>query len=118
MQSHSFDYDLLCIGSGPAGQRAAVQAAKFAKRVAVIERRGTLGGACVDTGTIPSKTLREAVLWIRAGQARSPAMSPGRPTAAELLERVAAEHVDVIAARPRSGMPIPSSFAPPTGHGN
>src|ERR1043166_8177383 len=90
MQSHSFDYDLLCIGSGPAGQRGAVQAAKFAKRVAVIERRGTLGGACVDTGTIPSKTLREAVLWIRAGQARSPAMSPVRPTAAELLERVAA----------------------------
>jgi NAD(P) transhydrogenase len=97
MQSHSFDYDLLCIGSGPAGQRGAVQAAKFAKRVAVIERRGTLGGACVDTGTIPSKTLREAVLWIRAGQARSPAMSPVRPTAAELLERVAA-----VVARERS----------------
>src|SRR6058998_3979898 len=82
-------YDLLCIGSGPAGQRAAVQAAKLGKRAVVIERRGTLGGACVDTGTIPSKTFREAVLWIRAAHARSSAMSVARPTAAELLERVA-----------------------------
>jgi NAD(P) transhydrogenase len=90
MTSNSFDYDLLCIGSGPAGQRGAVQAAKLGKRVAVIERRGTLGGACVDTGTIPSKTFREAVLWIRAAHARAPAMTPARPTAAELLERVAA----------------------------
>ena len=54
--------DLLCIGSGPAGQRAAVQAAKLGKRVVVIEKRRVVGGVCLDTGTIPSKTFREAVL--------------------------------------------------------
>lgn len=54
--------DLVVIGSGPAGQRAAVQAAKLGKRVAVIERRHDVGGVCINTGTIPSKTLREAVL--------------------------------------------------------
>ena len=58
----NFDYDLLCIGSGPAGQRAAVQAAKLGKKVAIIEKRRLVGGACLDTGTIPSKTFREAVL--------------------------------------------------------
>jgi NAD(P) transhydrogenase len=57
-----YDYDLICIGSGPAGQRAAVQAAKLGKRVAVIERQRWVGGVCVDYGTIPSKTFREAVL--------------------------------------------------------
>ncbi|MBN2319890.1 MAG: Si-specific NAD(P)(+) transhydrogenase [Acidobacteria bacterium] len=59
---NAFDYDLICIGSGPAGQRAAVQAAKLGKRVAVIERQRWVGGVCVDYGTIPSKTFREAVL--------------------------------------------------------
>ncbi len=58
----SYDYDLLVIGSGPAGQRAAIQAAKLSKRVAVTERRAVVGGVCINTGTIPSKTLREAVL--------------------------------------------------------
>jgi NAD(P) transhydrogenase len=57
-----FDYDLICIGSGPAGQRAAVQAAKLGKHVAVIERQRFVGGVCVDKGTIPSKTFREAVI--------------------------------------------------------
>lgn len=57
-------FDLLVIGSGPAGQRAAVQAAKLGKRVAVIEKRQVVGGVCVNTGTIPSKTLREAVLYL------------------------------------------------------
>jgi NAD(P) transhydrogenase len=55
-------YDLVVIGSGPAGQRAAVQAAKLGKSVAVIERRHDVGGVCINTGTIPSKTMREAVL--------------------------------------------------------
>jgi NAD(P) transhydrogenase len=54
-------YDLVCLGSGPAGQRAAVQAAKLRKRVAVVERRQVVGGVCVETGTIPSKTFREVV---------------------------------------------------------
>jgi len=55
-------YDLLVIGSGPAGQRAAIQGAKSGKRVALIERREVLGGASINTGTIPSKTMREAVM--------------------------------------------------------
>jgi NAD(P) transhydrogenase len=58
-----FDYDLLVIGSGPAGQRAAIQAAKIEKRVAIVERKAVVGGVCINTGTIPSKTLREAVLY-------------------------------------------------------
>lgn len=56
------DLDLLVIGSGPSGQRAAIQAAKLGKRVAVAERRDRLGGVSIHTGTIPSKTLRQAVL--------------------------------------------------------
>src|SRR5260370_32086102 len=59
-----YDYDLLVIGSGPAGQRAAIQAAKLNKRVAIVERRAVIGGVCINTGTIPSKTLREAVLHL------------------------------------------------------
>ncbi len=57
-------YDLVVVGSGPAGQRAAIQGAKAHKRVAVIEKREVVGGACINTGTIPSKTLREAVLHL------------------------------------------------------
>ncbi|HKY33633.1 MAG TPA: Si-specific NAD(P)(+) transhydrogenase [Candidatus Polarisedimenticolia bacterium] len=57
-------YDLLVIGSGPSGQRAAVQAAKLGKRTVLVERRQMVGGVCVNTGTIPSKTLREAVLYL------------------------------------------------------
>ena len=64
-------YDLIVIGSGPAGQRAAVQAAKLGKRVAVIERRREVGGVCINTGTIPSKTLREAVLDLSGLRQRS-----------------------------------------------
>src|SRR5208282_2800335 len=57
-------YDLVVIGSGPAGQRAAVAAAKIGKRVAVVEAREVVGGVCINTGTIPSKTMREAVLHL------------------------------------------------------
>ena len=57
-------FDLVVIGSGPAGQRAAIQAAKSGSRVALIERREVVGGACINTGTIPSKTMREAVLHL------------------------------------------------------
>lgn len=59
-----YDYDLIVIGSGPAGEKAAIQAAKLHKRVAVIEQGTQLGGACTHTATLPSKTLREAVLFI------------------------------------------------------
>jgi len=60
----NYDYDMLVIGSGPAGQRAAIQAAKLDKRVAIVERKETVGGVAVNVGTIPSKTLREAVLYL------------------------------------------------------
>ena len=62
------EYDLIVIGSGPAGQRAAIQAAKAGKRVALIEKREVIGGACINTGTIPSKTMREAVLHLSGYQ--------------------------------------------------
>ena len=58
------DYELLVIGSGPGGQRAAIAAAKLDRRVAVVERPDMLGGVCLNTGTIPSKTLREAILYL------------------------------------------------------
>jgi len=57
-------YDLIVIGSGPAGQRAAIQAAKCHRRVVVVEQREIVGGTCINTGTIPSKTMREAVLYL------------------------------------------------------
>ena len=58
------EYDLVVIGSGPGGQKAAIAAAKLGKSVAVVERGRMLGGVCVNTGTIPSKTLREAVVYL------------------------------------------------------
>lgn len=61
---HDYDYDLAVIGSGPGGQRASIMAAKIGKRVCVIDARTMVGGVCVNTGTIPSKTLREAVLYL------------------------------------------------------
>src|SRR5208282_3324492 len=64
-------YDLIVIGSGPAGQKAAICAAKMRKRVAVIERKRTIGGVCVHTGTIPSKTFREAILYLSGLRQRS-----------------------------------------------
>jgi NAD(P) transhydrogenase len=57
-------YDLIVIGSGPGGQRAAIQGAKAGKRAAIIEKQTAIGGACINTGTIPSKTMREAVLHL------------------------------------------------------
>src|SRR5688500_2384839 len=66
-----YDYDLAVIGSGPAGQRAAIQAAKLNKRVAMAERKAVVGGVCINTGTIPSKTLREAVLYLSGYRERS-----------------------------------------------
>lgn len=58
------DYDLLVIGTGPGGHRAAIAAAKLGKRVAIVDRKQMIGGVCINTGTIPSKTLREAVLYL------------------------------------------------------
>ncbi|HZD50413.1 MAG TPA: Si-specific NAD(P)(+) transhydrogenase [Silvibacterium sp.] len=64
-------YDLLVIGSGPSGQRAAVSAVKKGKRVALVEMRNVVGGVCINTGTIPSKTMREAVLHLSGYNYRS-----------------------------------------------
>ena len=58
------EFDMFVIGTGPAGQRAAIQAAKLDKKVGICERRSEVGGVCINTGTIPSKTLREAVLYL------------------------------------------------------
>ena len=57
-------YELIVIGSGPGGQRAAIQAVKAGKRVALVEKQSSVGGVCTNTGTIPSKTMREAVLHL------------------------------------------------------
>jgi len=64
-------YDLVVIGSGPAGQKAALNAAKLGKRVAVVERSFSIGGVCIHTGTIPSKAIREAVLHLTGLRERS-----------------------------------------------
>jgi NAD(P) transhydrogenase len=64
-------YDLLVIGTGPAGQKAAIQAAKLNKKVGIIERKTVVGGVCINTGTIPSKSLREAVLYLSGFRQRS-----------------------------------------------
>jgi NAD(P) transhydrogenase len=66
-----YDYDLIVLGSGPAGEKGAIQAAKLDKRVAVVERGALLGGACSHTATLPSKTLREAVLFISSLEQRA-----------------------------------------------
>ena len=91
--ARKYDYDFICIGSGPACQRAAVQAAKKSKRVAVVEKNRAPGGVCLHTGTIPSKTFREAGLALPNG--RNPFSHRGRkenggqrPTADTLLRRV------------------------------
>jgi NAD(P) transhydrogenase len=92
----TYDFDLVCIGSGPAGQRAAIQTAKLGRRIAVVEKRQRPGGNCLEPGTIPSKTFREAVLsfsrqrdcagtyWAAHGVSHG----GSRPTAVQLLERV------------------------------
>ena len=69
METQSFD--LVVIGSGPAGQKCAIAAAKLGKRVAIVDRKEMVGGVCLHTGTIPSKTLREAILYLSGFQQRS-----------------------------------------------
>jgi NAD(P) transhydrogenase len=64
MEGTHYDYDLVVIGSGPGGQKAAIAAAKAGHRVAIVEKKAAVGGTCINTGTIPSKSLREAVLYL------------------------------------------------------
>ena len=77
-ESRMHDFDL--IGSGPGGQRAATQAAKLRKRAAICEKQREVGGVCINTGTIPSKTLREAVIDLSGAVAArvSSRRPPGR----------------------------------------
>jgi NAD(P) transhydrogenase len=93
------DVDLLVIGSGPSGQRAAIQAAKLGLRVAVAERRDRLGGVSIHTGTIPSKTLRQAVLEVLA-QRPLDVLDPTRveDTEAEVLQQLMDRAARVVAA--------------------
>lgn len=89
--SNHYAYDLVCIGSGPAGQRAAIQAAKLGKKVAVVEKQQAVGGVCIETGTIPSKTFREAVrrAYSRPGlEAREQFRPRERPTMQQLVAHV------------------------------
>ncbi len=89
--SQSPEYDLICIGSGPAGQRCAIQAAKLGKKAAVIEERSFVGGVSLETGTIPSKTFREAVRTFinRRSHDSGLGFAPRvKPTAIDLLQRV------------------------------
>src|SRR3954470_12059256 len=65
------EYDLVIIGSGPAGQKAALCAVQLGKTVALIDRMGSIGGVCIHTGTIPSKAMREAVLHLTGLRERS-----------------------------------------------
>jgi NAD(P) transhydrogenase len=65
------NYDLVVIGSGPAGQKGAIAASKLGKKVAVIEKRDMVGGVSVHSGTIPSKTLREAILYLTGMRQRA-----------------------------------------------
>ena len=67
----SYDYDLLAIGSGPGAHRAAIQVAKLGKRIGLVEKSALMGGVCVHTGTIPSKTLREAAMHLAGYRERA-----------------------------------------------
>ena len=97
------DYDLIVIGSGPAGQKAAIQAAKAGRRAAVVECLDTIGGVCTNSGTIPSKTFREAVVYLTGMSQRSMYGDSYRVkdeiTVADLLSRtqsVIQREIDVI----------------------
>jgi NAD(P) transhydrogenase len=67
---HTYDFDMAVIGSGPGGQKAAIMAAKLGHKVCVVDSKTMVGGVCVNTGTIPSKTLREAVMYLTGMQLR------------------------------------------------
>ena len=99
-------YDLIVIGSGPAGEKGDAQAAYFGKRVALIEREPVLGGASVNTGTIPSKTLRETVLNLSGWRERG---FYGR--AYRVKKDIAANLFDIPAGYQEEAMPAPGSDA-------
>jgi NAD(P) transhydrogenase len=65
------NYDLVVIGSGPAGQKGAIAAAKLGKRVAIVDREEMIGGVYLQTGTIPSKAVRETILYLTGFRQRA-----------------------------------------------
>lgn len=96
----TYDYDLLVIGSGPAGEKGAAQAAYFGKRVAVIEKGLQPGGAAVHTGTLPSKTLRETALFLSGRRERevygvSVSVDPAIAVPKLLSRKDAVRHLEV-----------------------
>ncbi len=104
MKLSATEFDLIVIGSGAAGEKAAIQASRLRKSTAIIERRAVQGGVCIHTGTIPSKTLRETVMYISGLRQRSVygLMGGVKPdiTVRELMyrkEQVIKEELDVIA---------------------
>ena len=112
-------YDFVVIGSGPAGQKAAICAAKAGKRVLMVERERAVGGACVHHGTIPSKTLRETVMALRglsrrsAGAVTAP-LQEGTEVSALMtrLEDVVTGHEEYIAAQlRRNDVAVARAFA-------
>jgi len=96
------DFELCVIGSGPGGQKAAIQAAKLGHRVCVVERMEQVGGVAVHTGTIPSKALREAIMRATAGKDHLSArgeVRTGRLTIGELLsscQRIIATEMEIV----------------------
>ncbi|MFO0701072.1 MAG: Si-specific NAD(P)(+) transhydrogenase [Nitrospira sp.] len=96
-------YDMVVVGSGPAGQKAAIQAAKLSKRVALIEKAPQLGGASLNTGTLPSKTLRDTIEYVhglsRRGLAQLGTELTSRLTLSDLMARkdqVIATEIEVV----------------------
>src|SRR2546421_11395658 len=85
------DYDVVIIGSGPAGEKGAVTAALLGKRVAVVEKQPQVGGACLNTGTLPSKSLRESALYFSGIEQRGlfdvEAKIPGKLTVPRFMYR-------------------------------
>jgi NAD(P) transhydrogenase len=92
------EFDLCVIGSGPAGQKAAIQAAKLGHSACVIEKREVVGGASVNTGTIPSKALREAILNVVGRQSAMPRDVDLRAAQAATYENLMASANRVIRA--------------------
>jgi len=112
------DYDLCVIGSGPGGQKAAIQAAKLGKNVCIVERMERVGGVAIHTGTIPSKALREAIIRATTGKDHLDVrgdVKAGRLTISHLLEscqRIIATEMEIVRVQlRRNGISLLSGTA-------
>jgi NAD(P) transhydrogenase len=95
------EYDLCVIGSGPAGQRAAIQAAKLGRKVCIVEAKQVVGGAAINTGTIPSKALREAILQAGGRRTAMPTMADFSSSRSSTFEAIRISAQRVISAEQR-----------------